>query len=149
VYRQVRRLLGAGALTACALGPAPAAAATTETAVVREINEARAAHGLAPLRTSESLERGSAAHNRHMVRRGKLVHSSRARLARQAPRRGAGEVLAWMPTASARRVVRAWMRSPGHRGVLLHSGFRRIGVAADRSRMGGERGVTYTATLAG
>jgi uncharacterized protein YkwD len=149
VFHHVRRLLGAGALTACVLVPAPTAGARTDASIVSEINAVRGANGLAPLRASDRLAKGAAAHNRSMFRRGALVHSSRARLARQAPRKGAGEILAWMPTASARRVVRAWLRSPTHRAIVLSGSFRRIGVAAQRGRLGGRRGVVFTATLAG
>jgi uncharacterized protein YkwD len=43
----------------------------------------------------------------------------------------AGENLYWEgPSTTARRIVRAWMHSPGHRRNLLSGDWRRVGVGA-------------------
>jgi uncharacterized protein YkwD len=50
--------------------------------------------------------------------------------------------------SSAARIVRMWMRSPGHRAVLLSRSSRRIGVGRGTGSVGSMRGAVYTANLA-
>jgi uncharacterized protein YkwD len=61
--------------------------------------------------------------------------------------RFAGEALAlhygW--STSARWVVRAWMRSPEHRAILLSGRYRWIGISAARGRMDSHRATTWVA----
>src|SRR4029453_8315192 len=46
---------------------------------------------------------------------------------------GAGENLYWEgPSTTARRVVRGWMRSPGHRRNMLSGSWTSLGVGAVR-----------------
>ena len=51
---------------------------------------------------------------------------------------------------TARQVVAAWLRSPAHRAILLHAGFRDLGatrVSAPRL-LGGERAIVWVAAFA-
>jgi uncharacterized protein YkwD len=105
-----------------------------EQAITGMVNYLRAANGLQALAYSGHLARVAGRHSRTMARRNTLVHSALS------SRRGTrGQTLAWMPRGTrriARRVVRAWMRSPSHRAALLSGHFRRIGVSRARGRSG-------------
>jgi uncharacterized protein YkwD len=67
-----------------------------------------------------------------MLRTGTFAHGDvRARLVRFGARGPTyGENLAWASgsNASATRIVRMWMESPGHRANILRSSFTRIGL---------------------
>lgn len=153
-------LAAAGALWAPGV-PAAEAAGTrldrAEQAVVRAINHARSAHGLAPLRADWRLQRAADAHCRDMLRADFFAHSSSdgtpmtARVSRYRPSRRLGETLAVVQGSrrrAARRVVSSWMASPGHRAAILSDGFRRVGVARRRGRLGSRRAAVYTADFA-
>jgi uncharacterized protein YkwD len=49
---------------------------------------------------------------------------------------------------TARRIVRMWMASPGHRAVLLSPSGRRIGVGRRAGRLGSAKRAVFTADLA-
>jgi uncharacterized protein YkwD len=73
------------------------------------------------------------------------------RVRRYANHRALGETLAMMGgcgRGSARRVVRMWMNSPGHRAILLSSKFRRVGIAKRTGSLGGNRACVVTADFA-
>jgi uncharacterized protein YkwD len=106
------------------------------------LNRVRASHGLAPLRADARLRAAARRYARHMVRHRFFGHVSAvtgstltSRVRSSGFLRGArayriGENIAWGAGASAapRRIVRAWMRSPGHRANILDRSFRRVGV---------------------
>lgn len=111
--------------------------ARTRHAVQCLVNDARAAHGLRRLRRAGTLGRAARAHARDMRRRGYFEHRSPGGStpkirARRAGYRGAlvGETIALSigSRASAAAVVRSWLRSPGHRDVLLDPRMRDAGV---------------------
>ena len=144
---------------------APAAAggaqetASTQTALtwqdrllLEELNRARAAHGLAPLRIDPRLQSAAKAHSTDMARRGYLAHGD---FSGRMDRHGAegprlAENIGWASGRQrARRIVGMWLRSPAHRANVLRAGFRRVGVAAVVGRMGGYRALVATADFAG
>jgi uncharacterized protein YkwD len=98
------------------------------------MNEARAAHGLSPLRLDPKLQRAARAHSSDMIRRQYFAHgpflSRLARFGVRGPR--VGENLAWGIGSGAdpHVVVRRWLASPRHRANLLRPGFRRVGISA-------------------
>jgi uncharacterized protein YkwD len=104
------------------------------------LNGIRRAHGLRPLRISRRLTRAARRHAGDMVRRRYFSHWSlsgasfldrirRTGYLRRARRWIAGENLAWGTgrRGSPRAIVRAWMRSPGHRHNILTRRYREIG----------------------
>lgn len=127
-----------------------------ERAVVHAVNVERAAHGLRPLRVARSLTRAAEIHSRDLLRQGRVGHDSSdgasfsLRIARAGRFREAGEVVAFSPrhSATARAVVRLWMRSPIHRQELLSPNYRLLGVGRVRGPLGGRRGTLVTADLA-
>jgi uncharacterized protein YkwD len=151
-YRQACRLLGTGVLTACVLVPAASAAGSTNSAIVRRVNDVRVRHDLPRLKMSPALSQAAAAHCDEMLSTQGLSHGAlESRLQHYVSAGTYGETIAWMPigpAASPGAVVRAWMNSPPHRAVLLSRSFHRIGVAAERGTMGGQRGTSFTADVA-
>jgi uncharacterized protein YkwD len=120
-----------------------------ERAVVRAINRARSHHGLARLSTGRRLARAADAHTRHMLRADYFAHGAFAqRVRRYVGFRRLGETLALSTRCSARRIVRMWLNSPGHRAVLLSPAYRRVGVGRRTGRLGARRACLVTADFA-
>ncbi len=122
--------------------PAAATLARARTATLCLLNAERTRRGLRRLRDEPALRRSAQAYAADMARRDFFSHTSPDggdlldRL--RGPRRyldGArswrvGENLAWGAEADAtpRRIVAAWMASPGHRANVLAAGFRESGL---------------------
>jgi uncharacterized protein YkwD len=118
------------------------------------MNQARTAHGLAPLRLDPRLQRAALAHSSDMMRRNYFAHGPfiprLARFGVRGPR--VGENLAWGvgSSADARHVVGRWLASPRHRANLLRPGFRRVGLGLANGRFAGHTGaLVITADFAG
>jgi len=144
---------------ALALPPAAVAAAGlsgSERALIRKLNDVRAAHGLASLRPSRALGRAADRHSRDMLRGDFFDHSSSdgtpfdRRVRRYANARRVGETLAALGRrrGGATTVVRMWMESPPHRAIVLSSGFRRVGIARRWGTLGGSKQAVVTADFA-
>ena len=106
--------------------PAQATPTEMEERLVKRINEARAAHGLRQLRYSSRLGERASEWSRYLMRRDSFYHGSL--------RTGTGEVLAWgtCDDFGPWRAARMWLRSPGHRALLLRRGFRAVGTGWTR-----------------
>lgn len=116
--------------------------ASLEAALLVEINEVRAEHGLRPLRANARLATAAGAHSREMVARGFFAHASgdgtpfwrRIRHFYGAGGYGywsVGENLLWSsPDVGAAAAVRMWLQSPPHRKNLLTTRWREVGLAA-------------------
>ncbi len=114
---------------------AHAAANRVEYAIVRLMNNRRAAAGLPRLRVNRTLANAASAHSRDMASHGMLSHDASdgtpfaQRLRRVTRARMVGETIAAMSGAvSARKVVRMWLQSPPHRAEILTSSYRLVGV---------------------
>lgn len=119
--------------------PAHAAASRVETAIVRALNRTRSRYGLPRLHQSRTLFTLAGEHSRDMAVHGTLSHDSSDgtsfgdRLRRVTRARLMGETLVELSgAAGARRVVGAWMNSPGHREAILTGGYHRVGVGSVR-----------------
>jgi uncharacterized protein YkwD len=125
-----------------------------EQSLLQEINQARAAHGVAPLRIGARLQRAARTHSRAMARSGSFAHGDwYRRLRRHGVRaRTLGETLAWGVGAkgTAAAIVGMWLDSRPHRETMLDRGFRRIGVGVAVGTMAGYPGARIaTADFAG
>ncbi|HEU5405638.1 MAG TPA: CAP domain-containing protein [Gaiellaceae bacterium] len=111
---------------------AGAATSTAESALLKEMNAVRAAHGLPPLHSDAHLERAARSHTTTMLATGVFRHGAFGSRMRRFDVRGrvAGENLAWGSgtRGSARAIVVAWLASPEHRANLLRRSFTRVGV---------------------
>jgi len=155
-----------GILPNCIIARAAASALPREAPTVRLgraavclLNRARIARGMPRLRINPRLSRAARRHTRDMVRHHYFSHTSprsgemTARIKRTGylgPARSwsIGENIAWGASymGSPRAIVKAWMRSPGHRNNILNPAFREMGigvVAAAPSRTG-TPSATYT-----
>ncbi len=150
-------------------GPGACAAAhvSVERETIREarnatlclLNRVRARHGVPPLRMNPKLSRAARKHSRDMVRRRYFAHDSldgrsaidRMRATRYVPRNASwvlGENLGWGSGSLAEpmALLRAWMRSPGHRRNILDGRFRDVGIGIVPDAPVGryDDGATYT-----
>jgi uncharacterized protein YkwD len=114
---------------------------TLERAIVSELNDVRARHGLQPLATSTDLRAAAVAHTRAMAASGLFQHASadgspfHERVLRYYSSHGrswsVGENLVFGSAPfGASNAVQAWLRSPPHRRVLLGAVWREVGVGA-------------------
>ena len=120
------------AVSLAAAAPSQAAPPTRgERVLLAAVNEARTSRGLRPVRIVQPLQTRSHRYAGWLLRTGSFAHASL--------NPGVRENLAWATTniASARRIVRMWLDSPGHRANLLWRGARRAGVGIARGRYRG------------
>ena len=132
----------ASASAAPAGGDAATPVPTLAGAIVRELNEVRAARGLRPLRVSPELRRAALAHSRSMAVGGFFAHDAPGgatfgeRIRRHYPRSrarswSAGENLLWAsPDIGAGEAVEQWLASAPHRANVLRPAWRDVGVGA-------------------
>jgi uncharacterized protein YkwD len=125
--------------------PSSAAASGAEREAIDALNDVRRANGLAALRVSESLNRSAGSYARRMLQHDFFGHGPSIDVA--GGFRSAGETLAYHTgwNAQPRRTVSRWMNSPGHRAVLLSSGFRWVGMGLARGRLGSRVATTWVA----
>jgi uncharacterized protein YkwD len=122
-----------------------------ERAMVRAINRQRAKHGLAKVHSSRRLARAADFHSWEMLDANYFAHESRdgspfdQRVRRYAKHRALGETLGGCGRGAARRVVKMWMNSPGHRAILLSSSYRRVGLGKRTGSLGSSRACVITA----
>jgi uncharacterized protein YkwD len=154
-------LLGPVALaSACdnaATPPTRATLATARSATVCLINAARAKHGLGRLGSASSLARAASAHSRDMATRDFFSHDSPGGATPEDRIEGAGylagatswaigETIAWGSggLASPQSIVRSWLRSPGHRAILLDGRYDDVGIGIALGAPDGGNGATFT-----
>jgi uncharacterized protein YkwD len=131
------RAAAIAAVAGCMLGaPGGAHACSHERALVDAVNRVREAHGLAALRRSPELARSAGRYARWMLRADFFGH--RRRIATNARFRQLGENLALEAGGRphAGEIVRAWMRSPVHRSLILAPRYGWAGAGMARGRMG-------------
>ncbi|MEX2194586.1 MAG: CAP domain-containing protein [Thermoleophilaceae bacterium] len=137
------RTSGPATCASSSANPHAVAYTAVRSATLCLLNRERRKRGLRGLRYNRRLAKAAGRHAWDMVRKGYFAHDSqdgrdfvnrimRTRYVRS--RRGGwvlGENLAWGSgsRATPRSIVRAWMRSRGHRRNILNRRFREIGVA--------------------
>ena len=144
-------------LAALALAPAAPAATTLtqgERSLLAAVNGVRANHGLRALQVDAALTSAARSHSTNLIRRDVFAHGALGTRLARAGARGPlyGENLAWGTgsLATARSIVRGWLRSPSHRANLLRPGWVRIGIGARTGTFKGHSGATVvTADFAG
>ena len=124
--------------------PTMAAGRSLEAGLLAKINALRAGRGLSRLRRHEQLAAAAVEHSQEMARRGFFGHRSaagasfEARVQRHYGSAGyrywsIGENLIYAsPTIAPSAAIENWLRSPGHRTVLLAARWRDLGISAVR-----------------
>jgi uncharacterized protein YkwD len=118
------------------------------------MNQARAQHGVRPLRIDHRHEAAARAKSRSMVRTGTFFHGNFQRRLTSYRARGPyfGENLAWGvgSRGEAASVVQMWLASPSHRANLLRRSFQRVGLGIYVGTFRGYGGTSVvTANFAG
>ena len=122
----------------------PASESTTASfpAAVAAVNHIRSEHGLPPFRPSAQLDQAAAGHSTWMLRSGRFSHEGKggSRVGERIRAAGyqacyGGENLA-RGTPSLDVTMREWLKSPGHRRVLLSSRGAEMGFAMARDANG-------------
>ena len=126
--------------------PTPAgASADAESAMIREINQFRASHGVPRLRESGTLAGGASRWSRHLIARDAFHHSNFS------PRgfRAWGEALElhWGSRARVSSSLSRLKASSPHRALLLRRDFRLVGAGRDSGRFRGRRATIWTIRL--
>jgi uncharacterized protein YkwD len=134
--------------------PVQARPTPAEASLLQAMNQARAQHGVAPLRIDYRLEAAARAKSRSMLRTGTFFHGNFARRLTNYRARGPyfGENLAWGvgSRGSAASVVQMWLASPSHRANLLRRSFQRVGLGVYVGTFRGYGGTSVvTANFAG
>ena len=124
-----------------ALAIPPVAGASTRTRMVKTINHARSWGNIHGVRYSPRLSRRAARWARHILSRGVMAHSSSA----------TGEVIEWHggTRPRIRHAVGAWLRSPGHRNVILSRSYRRAGAGRAVGYMHGRKMTVWVVRFGG
>ena len=125
------------------------AGAPAEHAMLRQVNAVRAAHGLGPLRGAPRLERSAGRYARWILRADRFEHQPRIRASSRFRRLGENLELHRGHGPRVRYTVRTWMRSPGHRALILSRGFRWLGAGTAKGRYGGRAATTWVLHFGG
>lgn len=143
--------------------PSPTVSAADLRALACVVNHERRRRGRPALRRVRTLDRAAARHSADMVARGYFDHRSPGGSVPADRARDAGylhgarswrvaENIAWGAgtAATPASIVRAWLRSPPHRAILLAGGVSDagVGIASGAPRGGVSRGATYTLLVA-
>jgi uncharacterized protein YkwD len=138
--RHVIALVAAAGVLMVAAAPAQASSTPRWLGLFRAINSVRASHGLRPIVTSPGLRAAARRHSLDMLWRGYFAHTSPtgSTLTHRVVRSGfvtygqwwAGETLAWGSGSygDPGAVVKAWLKSPAHRPILLSSRYHFVGI---------------------
>lgn len=139
------------ALTLTTLGfvGTPAASAAAPTAYEKQAHQAtnkqRARHDLVPLRRDGCLQRYADRQAKRMAKQRRVYHQDLGAMLRRCGLRMAGENVA-MGFPTGRAVVnQGWMKSPGHRALILQGSYRIQAIGSHR----GADGRRYAAQVFG
>jgi uncharacterized protein YkwD len=107
-------------------GTAPPTNATGNKALIDEINRARKAEGVPPVKEASNLDRGSAENNAAQQNKGIGHHVDLGK-------NGASGEIAFQASngANDKNSVQGWLDSPGHRKILLDPNMTKVGADID------------------
>ena len=126
---------------------ASASAPSAGAQMIWEINQARAKRGLWPLQRSVSLQRSARGFARWQMRNDRFGHVSSIRASRRFSMRGEALAFHRGRLARIRYTVRAWLRSPPHRRLVLTRSMGLAGAGHSKGRFGGRHSVIWTLHL--
>ncbi len=147
--RAARNLIPCLLAVAALAAPASAFALTPGEEMVNRINGARANAGLGPVAVMPTLTASAARYAHWMMRVDYFGHVRHIRASNAFDR--LGEVLERHRgrRARVRLAFRRWMRSPGHRAVLLNPRLHFVGVGRVKGRFRGRRATIWVGHFGG
>ena len=145
-------LMGVPAAAQAATWPVPATASVkdasaltgddVESALMVEINKARADHGLSKVWNFDvCTDKLAEAWGARIARTGLFEHRDQNQVIRKCNNQWAGETLVRGTGLTPKAMVELWLDSPGHREILLSPRARRAGVAITKDPQGRVIGV--------
>jgi uncharacterized protein YkwD len=135
-----RTLAVTAVLIVSLLAPASQAAAESPAQkMIHKVNEYRQHRGVAPLRTSDSLNTSARKYASHMMHSGYFGHSRRIRASRRFKRLGEIIEMHRGHGLDISGALRAWARSPSHKAILLDGSFDYVGAGPAKGRFHGKR----------
>ena len=144
-------LMGTPAAAQAATWPVPAASVKDaseltgddlESALMVEINKARADHGLSKVWNFDvCTDKLAEAWGARIARTGLFEHRDQNQVIRKCNNQWAGETLVRGTGLTPKAMVELWLDSPGHREILLSPRARRAGVAITKDPQGRVIGV--------
>jgi uncharacterized protein YkwD len=140
---RIRILLALMAI-ACAMAISAAAAhASPEKAMLKKANHFRRAHGLRTLHLSRSLAGSASRYAHDLMRSGYFGHSNRIHASGRFKR--LGEILEIQRglRPGVRIAFHAWLRSPGHRAILMDPSFNYAGAGRAAGRFQGRKSTIW------
>jgi len=142
--KALRTFVLAGMLLIALPSAGAAAAEDPPERMIDAINEVRAKHGLAPLRAAPKLLHASTRHAKAVIRTDSFNHGNSYRTSGF---RTAGEAMAYNRGWSTRTgaAIRMWLRSPGHRALVLSRSFRYVGAGIARGSLWGSPSTVWVA----
>lgn len=142
-YSVVLICLAFQALPAFASTTAQAAPADSSRAMIQQINKVRAHYGLAPMRQSPSLTRSAQNYSTRILRTDSFAHMNRIQASGNFRRLGEALAIHYGRRDKVRGTVRAWLRSPPHRAILLNTTMRWLGTGVTHGRFGRSRATVW------
>jgi uncharacterized protein YkwD len=138
------RRVGMVLLVAMLVAPASGHASSPGELMLAKIDKVRRAHGLPALRDSRVLSRSARRYSSFMLKRDYFGHVGHVRTSKRFRLRGEILDLHYGWRYGVRRTLRALMRSPSHRVVILSRRYRYAGAGVARGRMGRRLVTTWT-----
>jgi uncharacterized protein YkwD len=133
------------ALLACLLVmPASAAAMSPARAMLKKVNDYRAAHGVRKVRFSRTLAHSAQAYSTYMLRHGYFGHASHIHASRRFHMLGEIIEMHRGLQAGVSTAFSAWLHSPPHRSVILMRQFKLAGAGFVSGRFQGHRETIWT-----
>ena len=140
------RMLILGVLVASLLLPAAPASAglSAERQMVRKVNAYRAKQGLPGLKLTKSLMHSSERYSWKQLNAGYFGHSNRIQASSSFRR--LGEILEYHRgrKARVRHAFYQWLRSPGHKAIIVDPNFRFVGAGRASGRFRGGNATIWT-----
>jgi uncharacterized protein YkwD len=133
----------------CGVPVAAAAGAGPEQRMIEQINAARASQaGLPPLRTAPDLDRSAGSFAHWLVGHEQLAHRPDVSTNRSYPHCGEALAMHFSLQAQIGSTLRAWLRSPAHRALVLTSSMNLVGVGHARGRLSGRPRTVWVVQVA-
>ena len=141
--RQIRMLAAACLAAAALAAPTTAQASSADALMLRKINQVRAHHGLRALHASGSLNASAAAYSSWLMQADFFGHLAGIRAPANFDRLGEILEIHSGRRARIRSTVRRWLRSPGHRAIILGGGYRYFGSGMSVGSFRGRRSTIW------